>query len=287
MITYDVNIYQSEALTDYCDSDDDLGSKEAANNVKDVLESVFSNISGKSVSVSSNLPSIQIPKYATQGTSYVSVNQDLRTDNVYVGEDQNVNYPRPFSAPHPTHSDPYHFEVFTDGLRWWRYFVDEGGHVPKTDHSNLLLTSTGSGGGGRAFAGESPFAISRTGQSCAHFDTSWGLTGSASDFDGMQTAIHEIGHNLLENDPDSSNCDENSEDCNETSCSGTGQHSMGDYDIVDAYHQIYYVTAMSNGCYEGCIESENYCCDSIPNFNSSPAGKSLMFSDCAQQSMQS
>lgn len=129
------------------------------------------------------------------------------------------------------------------------------------DDSNLLLSNTDSSSGGMGFP-TGTYAHAQTGQKCAlapdSYPDSRGDRGGP--LDGIATALHEVGHNLMEDSSD-------------------GQHETGEVIELIGSDSI---TPMSAN-YQEQIEDTTYCCTDPENCgeDTSDIGKSeTRFSDC-------
>jgi len=152
----------------------------------------------------------------------------------------------------------------------------------------LLLGATDHTGGGTGFTqkrDDGRFSISNAGKRCADYevDSLSDLRDDSHDMDAMQTAIHEIGHNLLLPDPED-NADD-FESCDRAGSSG--HHVMGNVEAEHTWQGTsYYETPMSNGSAMDCIADGNYCDNSVEvDGESEIDGQSLRFSDCAWSHM--
>lgn len=291
-MVFEVKIHQSQSLTDYCEdeygrSNDD----QAASTVVGTLEKVFDQRSDFDVDASVGETDVELPDFHINGSSNSLVGQDLRAENVYTGSyiRRQTNYP--YSGPHPDGSES--FEVFDTGLSWWREYAKE--RIPsRAEHSNLLLTSTGETHGALGYSGTVPdrsnYSISRTGQLCAEFnlDKTWGtspLWGSADEDDAMHSAIHEIGHNLLQYDP--RNRSDNIESRCDALVGEDSQHAMGNIEKkTHSFFRRYLETPMSHGSYKSCIVANgNYCQNDVDPDADDVDGRTQVYSDCAWESM--
>lgn len=271
MATYDVNIYQSQALRDWC-SDNGYDDMRAATNVADALEAVFDESSEHDVNATAVRATIEIPTYQLKvDGSYETVDQRLKQNldrwpKIYVGSATRL----PYSAPHPEYGDDT-FEMYDHGRIWWEEYAEHNLASAEGAHSNLLLSSTDASSGGLASPTTIPFAVAHTGRLCAGWEGD--LTGNSDAVDAIQTTVHEVGHNLLEYNP----LDE------DTECGSSGQHDMGDIEEQESCYFFcwtdYYETPMSNATYNDCMFPENYCGHDVPD--ASLDGASLRFSDCA------
>jgi len=182
-MVYEIHIFQSTELIDYCDVNHN-NKWIAAENVKHVMEEVANN---QSFSV------------------------DITVKDGYTGIDP------PYETAHQssyTATDPCTNDTVTygDTRDWWRdqhgCLGYQGSYYP-ADDSNLLLTNDDGQSGNANTDGF--IAHFEGGQDCADanppssMDNEWDFTGSddySEPWDGLHIALHEMAHNLIPNTHD-------------------------------------------------------------------------------------
>jgi hypothetical protein len=157
---FEVTVYQSRGVTNYCD--DTWGDPyRAEDRVKTYFEAP--DYSNHSVSVTKSGKTITPP-----------------TENIF--ESFEANYPCDRT-----------FTVEYDKLAyWWKDYVDC--ELTEAQDCDLLITSAGSGG----LAINDHYATASRGHDLAHLPSSYDEWGTSNGHGGMQTAMHETGHAFLD-----------------------------------------------------------------------------------------
>jgi hypothetical protein len=163
MSEFRISVYQTKQLTNYC-NDQFNDEYRAQQNVKTYIESY--NYTKHYVTV--NTPSF------TAGAP---------TENVYDS----------FSAKYPC--DRTFTVDYTNLVQWWKDYVQC--ELSESQDADLLLTDSDSGGGGLTLNNQ--YSASGTGARVAAAPTSYSEYGCGSDYDGIQGAMHEVGHAFLDN----------------------------------------------------------------------------------------
>jgi len=274
MSEYDVHIFQSKELIEYCENEYDGSRYKAAEKTAEALELAFGAMSDHDIDVDVIHSEVEVPKYYIDSGAQ-EVNQDLRNEDVYVGTIGSGSL-YPFSAPHPTSDDPEDWEIYETGTEWWREYVDN--NEDTADHANLLLTNTSHTNGGSAFTFTNSLSVyghARTGQLCAEWDNE--LVSNDDATNAVQTVLHELGHILLEYDPE--------DKIEDGEPSESGHHYMGNIDEheQDPWNTVKAQTPMSNGDLNHKMYPTNYCGNEPPvEEDEIPSRRTLEFSDCAQ-----
>lgn len=215
-MAYKVGIWTSQELADYCD-DNHSNKWEAAENVKAHLEEMA---------------------YVVGEVLYANVKESTIPAPV-------ERYDESFETQYPC--DRTFTVTYDHLLDWWETYggceIDDS-ELEKD--SNLLLTSTSSYSGGRAYTGTTPYAHAQTGQKCSNASSTERGGGQWSSWNGIQTALHETGHNTMEYfDP------------RDDDCGNSGHHETGNY----RYHEDgdeWGATPMSSN-YQECVRPDNIC----------------------------
>jgi len=269
MPSYDINLYQSEELTNYCEDNfyADYGGQRAAEMVKRAILAVFD--------------------YHDDYDGDYSVSVSIEDDDIDPPFESKTDPDKTFSAVKGCSSkvkDYYTLAHWLDDRlhTTCRYKQDP----TPADDANLLLTSTSATDGGYSNIGSDGCGFAQTGQKCAdeyvprlsNFDTSdYYSKLSDGPHDAVMTAIHEIGHSLT--------VDESSYRCINESNDGSIDHRMTGYYFNSNYH--YTRTAMWNGYQQtqyqdsngNCGGGYNYCGNSLPS-ESQWDRNDLRYSDC-------
>lgn len=253
-MVYDIQIYQSKELVEYCQDNND-SDWAAANNVKKAMEEVASW-------------------------------QNFSVD-VQVRQLDDINPSREVLDWDDALTTACGSWGYYDGLlEWWR---DRKECISSTaSDSNLLLTRTSYTSGGRAHVVSPPAAVAVTGRYCADanlpssFNDDSDFQSGRREYDALSTAIHEIGHNIIEYEDNIDKCSDACED------NDALDHRRGNANERDSSMVSYAATPMSanyiecaryNGGPYMCAGSENACFNEVPK-EDDVTGIDLRFSDC-------
>jgi hypothetical protein len=141
---------------------------------------------------------------------------------------------------------------------WFRHVLDCNGYQEGSD-STLLLTNGDVPNGGLAFSNGNKAAAS-VGRHVAALPSSYEKYGGSEAFEGMETALHEIGHNILPKGFDDDN-------------DGEDHHDVGN---IVYWYDNYYKTPLD-------INGDTNDCGTEPF--SIRDGFWMVYSDCAISNM--
>lgn len=172
MSTFDVKIWQSVKLTDYCETNHQ-DKYRAAKRAQSYLES------------------------ASNRTSHTI------DANVVYGEDVPApveDYDQEFQAINPCNNYSW---TYSSTVAYFRDWVDCRSEYGPAKDSNLLLTSKSNTDGGNGYRG-GKYCHAQTGQKISDSSSAYANYDShGSPRDAIQTAMHEVGHNLMRPPTDS------------------------------------------------------------------------------------
>lgn len=224
MTDYEMCIYQSQELTDYCETE--YGDPHRAiDRAETFLKGAFQNIDFNTVSFVDSSTDLHCPQQA--------IRQSFETmcpcDTGYT-----------CSYDHLT--------------AWFKETLECNGYQEGAD-STLLLTNGDKPNGGLAYKTGNKAAAS-TGAHVAGLPSSYEKYGQNTSFEGMETAFHEIGHNILQ-----AGFDDDGD--------GVDQHDTG---IITLWYDNYYKSPLDiEGETNDCGEDNLYTVD----------GWYMRYSDCA------
>lgn len=159
--TYDVAIYISDELYDYGQEEYSDGYV-AQDRAATYIDGAFGEISYK-------------------------VNLTTPNETVWLPTE---NYNTSFTTSHPCHNETLDYASILPYFKDWV----ECKNVYEAADSNILLTADGNTDGGRAYLGGNK-SVAQTGTHICDLSSRYSLYGTESWYDGMHTALHEVGHN--------------------------------------------------------------------------------------------
>jgi hypothetical protein len=273
MTGYEVNVYQSEVLTAHCEGE--YGPKERWRSAERIA-SHFRN-------------AVTTPAAAFEAAVDVTVVEDAIPAPV---EDTAASASIWTDADDPDRPDPPcgadGAETYTHLLSWWRAYGSCELSAPAAD-SNLLVTRGDEAYGGLAYVGDAPYATTRVGKFCAatpdptYYSKEPYYYGEGPDdeYFALNTAIHEIGHNLVENVP-------NPDDWGQCEDHGSAHHRMGtvyeNHGLGGPRSRTYTDSPMSHGSYNACMvydSGSNFCSTGPDHPVSDVEAHDLRYSPCA------
>lgn len=157
--------------------------------------------------------------------------------------------------------DPRYNCSYNNLLDWFKAWIECDGKPSGAD-SNIILSKTNSSSGGVAYgSGGSKYAHATTGKFVCDLPSSYENYGWSDSHDGMNTILHEIGHNLMQG----------------SGVDGSDPDDAGHHDVAALKSRIdwYTITAMKikggeNECgdtysqgYEGWENTWSDCCESF------------------------
>lgn len=272
MAGFEVNVYQSEALTGYCETEYGRGGRwrsaeRIAGHFLNAVTTPASNVDAEvDVTVVEEAVPAPVEDTAASGSIFTDAADPEQPDP-------------------PCGTDGA--EMYDSLLGWWRAYGSCELSAPAAD-SNLLVTLTDEPYGGRARVGSEPYATARVGKYCAETpdptyyskEPYYHGEGDGDEYFALSTAIHEIGHNLLENVP-------NPDDGGQCEDHRSAHHRMGTVYENDGLagpgSATYTDSPMSHGSYNACMVYDggaNFCSTGPDHAVSDVEAHDLRYSPC-------
>jgi len=163
MATFEITVYQSRGVTNYCKNQ-----WEEPYRAEDRVKTYF-----------------EATTYDNHSVSVTKSGSTIGTPTEKTGESFEAKYPcdRSFTVE------------YDDLAQWWIDYVDC--ELSAARDCDLLLTSASDGG----LARNDHYATASRGHNLAHLPSDRDQWGTSEGHGGMQTAMHEAGHTLLDKGP--------------------------------------------------------------------------------------
>lgn len=273
MAGFEVNVYQSEALTAHCERE--YGREERWRSARRIASHFLNAVTTPASEFDEAVDVTVVEEAVPAPVEDTDASASIFTD---AGD--------PEQPDPPCGTDGA--EVYHSLLSWWCAYGSCELDAPAAD-SNLLVTLTDEPYGGRARVGSEPYATTRVGKFCAETpdptyyskEPYYYGDGPDDEYFALNTAIHEIGHNLIANLP-------NPDDWGRCEDHRSAHHRMGtvyENDGLAGPQSVTYTDSpMSHGSYNACMVYDggsNFCSTGPDHAVSDVEAHDLRYSPCA------
>lgn len=247
-MTQNVNVYQTRALQDWCEEDEDYGKWEAAERAKEYLEGATSDSSNGDLNV--NIVKDHSPDPVSEGSASEAFSGIAMCGGA---------------------TDYKSYDSLWD---WWNDWLHaDCFNKDRADHGDLLLTAY-KGGGGLAM---NKACVACSGKGIVECDENYNKFGYEPRHNYMDTVLEEVGHILQ----GQGSCPDNNNQDDDRSNHDTG---VVKYESAEDRYGVTPIGITADRCHNDCKGSDkdsDYCFDKCDTDNDTdPEGWCLHYSEC-------